>query len=91
MHDDLDEQDLAFGKKVCETYIRFAWGEGAPWPPYSQSRTWGVFTKDYKIEARSEQEDESCRHYTRWDTIAEKGLMQQFFQASTYKTCVIRN
>jgi hypothetical protein len=33
MHDDFDEQDIAFGRLVSEKYIRFAYGE-APWDPY---------------------------------------------------------
>ena len=80
MHNDLNEEDLAFARLVSEKYIRFAYGE-PPWEPYHPSKSWGIFTSDYKIESRNEIDDESVRHYTRWDTITQKGIMPQFQQA----------
>lgn len=78
MHDDLGETDLAFGHVVSEKYIHFAHGI-APWDSYAPSKKWGVYTPDYNIAVRTEEEDDSLRRYSIWDQIEGKGLMTKFF------------
>ena len=83
MHDDLGENDLAYGQQVSEKYLRFAYGE-APWEPYRPGRKWGIFTENYTIETRTEDEDSSARNYSIWDAIEERGIMRLFIEACKF-------
>lgn len=84
MHEDLEDEDLAFGQLVAEKYIRFAYGE-APWGQYHPAdRKWGVFTEDYKVDVRTELEDDPVRHYSRWDKLEERGLLKKFLWGCTF-------
>ncbi|KAK5046960.1 hypothetical protein LTR84_007314 [Exophiala bonariae] len=75
-----DEKQKQLAQRMCEAWIKFAYGED-PWQPFDQGNKWMGFGPDNCMALKSEAEDKTVRCYSRFKKIVESGIWPRFVSA----------